>query len=254
MTIVYIITAVLAAIILTTVGIHRYKVRHLIERYEEADDELSPLIACPPISIVVVSQNEGRDMEENLPRLLRQRGIDLEVIVVNAASTDTTIDALKRLTIQYPQLRQTYVPTSNANVNVQEAGCMLGARAARNGWVLFVQPSFTPPSDIWVLDLLRYTSPTAKAVIDYGHTNFREEVKESNYKWKRRVKKMTQTVLHGRAIVTAEGSMLIRKDWLLNRAKNTDRGECVYVCRRFDPLQRVILRVRNHRPDFSVLS
>lgn len=253
MTLVYIITAVLATLILSTVGIHRYRVRHLMERYEEQDDELSPLIACPPISIVVVSQNEGRDMEENLPLLLRQRGIDLEVIVVNAASTDTTLDALKRLTIKYPQVRQTYVPTSNANINVLESGCMLGARAARNGWVLFVQPNFTPPSELWALDLLRYTSPTVKAVIDYGHTNYLEEVKESKWKWKRRVKKMTRTVLHGRAIVTADGSMLVRKDWLLNRAKNTDRGECVYVCRRFNPLQRVILRVRNHRPDFSVL-
>lgn len=253
MTLVYIITAILAFIILATIGIHRYNVRHLIERREELDDNLSPLIACPPISIIVVCQNEGRDMEENLPLLLRQRGIDSEVIVVNAASTDTTLDALKRLTIQYPHLRQTYVPTRNSGINIQESGALLGARAARNGWLLFVHPNFTPSSDLWALDLLRYITPSTKAIIDYGHTIFQEEAKESNRKWKRRVKKMTRTVLHGRAIVTAEGSMLVRKDWLLNRAKNTDRGECVYVCRRFNPLQRVILRVRNHRPDFSTL-
>lgn len=248
---VFTITTLLAGLILLTVGIHRYKVRHLIERWQEEDEELSPLVASPRVSVVVMCRNEGREMEENLPLLFAQQGVDVEVIVVNAASTDTTIDALKRLSLQYPRLRQTYVPISNTNLNPWEAGCTLGARAARHDWLLFIHSGFTPPSDLWMLDLLRYADDSVRAVVDFGHTNVRSG-SESKLAWQRRQRKMTRTALRGRAISSAGGSIIIRKSWVLDHLDDGRRAECIYVCRRFNPMQRLILRVRNRRPDFSI--
>lgn len=248
---VFTITTLLAGLILLTVGIHRYQVRFLIERWHEDDEELSPIVASPRVSVVVMCQNEGREMEENLPLLFAQQGVDVEVIVVNAASTDTTIDALKRLTLQYPHLRQTYVPTSNTNLNPWEAGCTLGARAARHDWLLFIHSGFTPPSDLWMLDLLRYADSSVRAVVDYGHTNVRSG-SEKKFAWQRRQKKMTRTALSGRAIKSAGGSIMIRRSWVLDHHDDGQRRECIYVCRRFNPMQRLILRVQNRRPDFSI--
>lgn len=250
MSLVILITVILTALIAIVMAGHFYSTRHLVDRWAESDDSLSPLVACPPVSVIVVSQNEGRDMEVLVPQLIKQKGVDVEVVVVNAASTDTTLDAIKRLSLQYSQMRQTYVPTSNTSINLWESGCMLGARAARNEWLLYVHPTFTPPSALWILDLLRYIDPSAKAVIDYGHTTEARYIKEKKRGWNKRVKKMTQTVLQGRAIEAAGGSILIKKDWLLNHTDRPRREECIYVCRRFNPLQRLILRVRNHRPTF----
>lgn len=229
---------------------YRWLLWNFISWEHLADTDLSPLIPCPAVSVVVVCENEGDDMEGNLPKLLEQLGIDVEVVVVNAASTDMTDDALKRLKIQYPHMRQTYVPMSNSNLNVWEFGCMLGARAARYDWVLFVPPSFTPSSEIWLLDLLRYADQKTKAVIDYGHVG-EQNVRESWLSWMRRYVWMVFTAIQGRSVTTAGGSLLIRKNWLLDRTDATARGECVYLCRRFNPLRRVTLRVHNLCPSIS---
>lgn len=250
MIIVYIITAVLIVLVLTAIGIHQFRNRYIEDRWKEQEDELSPIVASPRVSVVVICRNEGHDMEENLPKLFAQKCVDIEVIVVNAASTDSTIDALKRLSLQYPQMRQTYVPNSNTNFNVWESAYMLGARAARNEWVLFVSPKFRPASDLWMLDILRYADPLVKAVIDYENTSYGNP-SESKYAWKRRCKKMTRTVRKGRAIVCAGGSMLIKRSWALDHSNDSIREECVYICRRFQPLQRLILRVQNRRPRFE---
>lgn len=250
MTIVFIITAILTLLILIVFGIHLYLNRHVMDRWKEDAEELSPIVSSMPISVVVISHNEGRDMESNIPLLFAQKGAEVEIIVVNAASTDTTIDALKRLSLQYPQLRQTYVPQSNTNINIWETAYLLGARAARNEWVLYVSSSFTPDSDLWLIDLLRYTDPSVKAVVDYANVG-KSDREETKMAWKRRCKKMTRTIRKGRAIVTAGGSLLMKRGWILDHANDSERDECVYVCRRFPPIQRLILRVQNRRPDFS---
>lgn len=249
MTIVFTIATMLVVLIVTTIGIHYFQNRYIIERWKEQEDELSSIVSSTPISIVIICRNEGREMEENIHKLIEQQCADVEIIVVNAASTDTTLDALKRLTLQYPQLRQTYVPQSNTNANVWESAYILGARAARNEWVLYVHSTFRPHSDLWLRDLLRYTDPSIKAVIDYS--NFGDmERSDTKRAWKRRCKKMTRTVRKGRAIVAAGGSVLIKRNWVLDQNYMNERDECFYICRRFPPQERVILRVQNRRPDF----
>lgn len=250
MNIVLSISAALVLLILSTTGVHQFLNRYVLERRKECEDDLSPLVVDPHVSVVVICRNEGRYMEENLPKIFAQQCVDFEVIVVNAASTDSTNDALKRLSLQYPQMRQTYVPGSNTNINVWESGYMLGARAARNEWVLFIPAKFNPPSDLWMLDLMRYTDAKAKAVVDYDNTSYGDP-NEQKGKWRRRYKKMTRTVRMGRAIVTGGGSLLIKRSWVLDSANEEGREECVYVCRRFAPMERLILRVRNRRPGFS---
>lgn len=244
----YIIIAAIIVLPLALYGVYRHRTRFIIDWQKEDDDDLAAVVGCPPVSVVIVCQNEAGELEENVPRLMGQTGIEAEYIIVNAASTDTTADAIKRLHLQHPSLRQTYLPKSHSIQHLWQCGCILGARAARHEWVLFVHPDFAPSSPAWLLDLMRYADDSTCAVVDYGHTTELEEAEESGFGWQRRYKAMARTVSRGRAIVTAGGSLLIRKDWLLERGDEAERSECVYLCRRFLPLSRVILRVQNRRP------
>lgn len=254
-TLVYIIISAVVLLALLASATTRYLNRRDVLDWDLQDDDDLPAVGdCPPVSVVIVCENEGVEMEENVPKLLEQHGVETEIIMVNAASTDTTIDAIKRLKVQYPQLRQTYVPQSYSNLNLWEFGCVLGARAARHDWVLLVHPSFAPAKVDWLSDLMRYADDGIDAVVDYGNDGY-EDDEESSFAWKRRYKKMARSVLKGRAIKTAKGSLLIRKEWLLGRNTEASRyGECIYVCRRAFPFSRVILRVQNRRPDVVALS
>lgn len=246
MTIYHIIAgvALLAAIILW--AIYRYKVRYLVTKWCEdtADDVLAEVTI--PVSVVVISQNAGADLERHVPRLMEQRGVTYEVVVVDAASTDTTVDALKRLKTNYPTLRQTYVPQSHANLDVWDFATVLGARAARHEWVLFVHAEFCPPSETWLQDLMQYVDESIHAFVDYGHVtrDFLDEL--SSFARRRECRKMARTALRGRAISAAGGSVLVKKDWYLDRANREERVECIYQYH-LRPSKRVILRVRSRQ-------
>lgn len=247
MTLYYALTGVVVLLTATLWLTHRYRVRHLVSRWREniADDVLAEVAI--PVTVVVISQNAGADLERHLPRVLEQRGIDFEVVVVDAASTDTTADALKRLKVRYPTLRQTYVPQSHANLDLWEFATVLGARAARNEWVLFVHAEFCPPSDTWLQDMMQYVDNTIHAFVDYGHVtrDFLDEL--SSFARRRERRKMARTALRGRAISAAGGSVLVQKDWYLDRGHREEAIECIYMYRLQNPWERVILRVRSRQ-------
>lgn len=225
--------------------LYRYTVRRVVSWWHEDIDDGSLVPVEQSFSLVVVSQNSGADIERNIPLLLEQKGVSHEVIVVNAASSDTTCDAVKRLTLDYPQLRQTYVPQSSANLNVWELACMLGARAARHEWVLFVNPGFVAPSDHWLLDLAQYVDSTLHVLVEYAYRGDAEAAS-----WGRRFvqeRKMARTALRGRAIDVAGGNVLVQRDWYVARANDTAERECLYLYRDSCFWNRVILRVRSHR-------
>ena len=226
--------------------IHRYRVRHLVNWWHEnaEDDELVEVMI--PVSVVVISQNAGADLERHVPRLMEQRGVPFEVVVVDAASTDTTVDALKRLKTNYPTLRQTYVPQSHANLDVWDFATVLGARAARHEWVLFVHAEFCPPSETWLQDLMQYVDDSIRAFVDYGHVtrDFLDEL--SSFARRRECRKMARTALRGRAISAAGGSVLVKKDWYLDRGHREERVDCIYQYH-LRQSKRVILRVRSRQ-------
>jgi glycosyltransferase involved in cell wall biosynthesis len=97
----------------------------------------------PDVSVVVPTHNRSRLLGLTLASVLRQRGVGLEVIVVDDGSTDDTVDTLKR--IRDPRVRTVRHETA------------LGVSAARNRgvseatgrWVAFLDDD-----DLWAPDKL----------------------------------------------------------------------------------------------------
>ena len=113
------------------------------------------------LSVVLTVHDQADDVERNLPILLSQQyDAGYEVIVVNEASTDETPDVLKRLGAEYSHLYTTFIPKSVPNPSQKRLALTIGAKAAKNDYVVLAditRPPRTPQS----LQLLAYAISNA---------------------------------------------------------------------------------------------
>ena len=57
------------------------------------------------VTVIVPTHNDGQTLEKCVRSLFQQTWSDLEVIVVNDASTDQTLELLEAMSREYPELR-----------------------------------------------------------------------------------------------------------------------------------------------------
>lgn len=214
-------------------GRRRYVLRRIVSRWHEDRADLVETLADvdTPVSVIVVSSGDGYSVERNLPAILGQQRVTMEVVVVDAdvrgVEGVSTADALKRLKCRFPQLRQTYVPMANDHHQPGQLAAMLGARAARYDTLLFVPPTFEPDSSEWILDLLQYVDATVHVLVDYSHRD--SDYSESYWERSRERRRMMKVAKKG-TIDAAGGSMMVQKDWFLRSLNGEgEAGECVYL-------------------------
>lgn len=95
-------------------------------------------------SIVIAARDEEARIEQTLRHLLAQRGVELELIIVDDRSTDRTGEILQRLASEDARVRALRVDVL-PNVWLGKChACHLGAGAATGDWILFTD------ADCWL--------------------------------------------------------------------------------------------------------
>ena len=97
------------------------------------------------ISVIIPAYNAEKTIEEAVNSVLAQDYEDLELIVVNDASSDRTGEILERLSEQDPRIR---VITNDTNTGALKAR-LKGVRAAFGKWIAFLDSD-----DLWRKDKL----------------------------------------------------------------------------------------------------
>jgi glycosyltransferase involved in cell wall biosynthesis len=95
-------------------------------------------------SVIIAARDEESRIEDTVRRLLAQRDVRLEVIVVDDRSTDRTEEILKRLTQHDDRIRTLRVQELPAGWLGKCHACHLGAASARGDWILFTD------ADCWL--------------------------------------------------------------------------------------------------------
>lgn len=181
------------------------------ENGESGSDEIK-------LSVVVVSDNQGRTLEQNLPYVLEQNFEGFEVIVVDVASEDATSDAIKRLSQKYGNIRQTYVPKTSRNLNRLRLGYTLGIRAARSEWIVVTQPDCIPDSYDWLKNMFRFVDSDMDVVMGYANYNESEGEpgRRAVFERTKHFIRLAQAAIGGRAIGADGCNLLFRRKWFLD--------------------------------------
>ena len=111
-----------------------------------------PSIASPPqdsvVSVVIPARNEALSIETTVRRVLAQREVDLEVILVDDRSDDGTGAILDRLADADERIRVLHIEDLPEGWLGKCNALHVGARQARGEWILFLD------ADTWMTPLV----------------------------------------------------------------------------------------------------
>jgi len=122
----------------------------------------------PPVSVIICAKDESENLRQFLPFVLQQEYPDFEVIVINDGSTDDTENLLNDLSVEYSNLRTTFVPVGANNVSTKKLGLTLGVKAAKNDLLLFTDADCMPEDKCWITRMVRNFTPETEFVLGYG--------------------------------------------------------------------------------------
>ena len=122
----------------------------------------------PPVSVIICAKDESENLRQFLPFVLQQEYPDFEVIVINDGSTDDTENLLNDLSVEYSNLRTTFVPVVANNVSTKKLGLTLGIKAAKNDLLLFTDADCMPEDKCWIARMVRNFTPETEFILGYG--------------------------------------------------------------------------------------
>ncbi len=109
----------------------------------------------PPVSVIVVVQDDFTYLEETLPLILGQQYPEFEVVVVDLASAEEFSDALQALQEQHPHLSATRIEQDTRFPIGRKLALNVGIKAARYERLLITTTAARPTSDRWLALMAR---------------------------------------------------------------------------------------------------
>ena len=100
--------------------------------------------ALPPVSVVMVAQNDGEWLRANLVYLLEQDYPDFEVVVVDYLSTDDTKFVLQLLSENYRHLKVVRLEQNVSGYEGKKYPLSIGIKSAKNDILLMADPECVP--------------------------------------------------------------------------------------------------------------
>ena len=101
-------------------------------------------MALPPVSVVMVAQNDGEWLRSNLVYLLEQDYPDFEVVVVDYMSTDDTKFVLQLLSENYKHLKVVRLEQNVSGYEGKKYPLSIGIKSAKNDVLLMADPECVP--------------------------------------------------------------------------------------------------------------
>lgn len=172
----------------------------------------------PPVSVIITCRNQARQLERNLPLILKQDYPDFQVVVVDDCSEDDTEDVLIQLGKTYPHLYHTFTPVTARYVSHKKLAVTLGVKAAKHEWLLFTEADCMPNSDQWIRKMARNFMPATNIVLGYANYTKEDGLFNSLITYDKtieNIRSLRSVIVHDRAYRGDIHNLAIRKSLFL---------------------------------------
>ena len=120
------------------------------------------------VSVLICAKNEAENLELNLPYILEQDYPDFEIVLINDASGDSTLDVMKAFQLEHNNIKIVDVKPVEQFWGSKKYALTLGIKAASHNFLLFTDADCKPLSKHWIKTMSRCFSNDKTLVLGYG--------------------------------------------------------------------------------------
>ncbi|EIA10460.1 glycosyltransferase [Flavobacterium frigoris] len=120
------------------------------------------------ISVIVCAKNEEENVANFIPLLAEQNYPDFEIILIDDASSDNTLEIFEDFEKQYSNIRLVKVQNNEAFWGNKKYALTLGIKAAKKEYLLFTDADCYPTSKEWITAMSSQFTMQKTIVLGYG--------------------------------------------------------------------------------------
>lgn len=124
-----------------------------------------------PISLLICAKNEAENLQTHIPLWLNQVYPDFEIILINDASHDDTLEVMESFAEKNPQIQIVDVANNEAFWASKKYALTLGIKRAKNERLVFTDADCRPASIHWLQKMTSNFSEQKQLILGYGAYN-----------------------------------------------------------------------------------
>jgi len=121
-----------------------------------------------PISVIVCAKNEAENVTKFIPLLAQQNYPDFEIVLIDDASSDATLDIFEAFEKEYDNVKIVKVANNEAFWGNKKFALTLGIKAATKPYLLFTDADCYPTSNQWIAEMSSHFTLHKTIVLGYG--------------------------------------------------------------------------------------
>lgn len=121
-----------------------------------------------PISVIVCAKNESENLKKFIPSILQQKYSNFELIIINDASTDDTLEVIEGFQHIDPRVKLVNVQNNEAFWGKKKYALTLGIKKAKNPYLLFTDADCTPETEHWIENMTANFQDEKSIILGYG--------------------------------------------------------------------------------------
>ena len=120
------------------------------------------------VSVIICAKNEEHNVTRFIPLLAEQNYPDYEIILIDDASSDATLEIFESFARQYKNIRLVKVVPNETFWGNKKFALTLGIKAATKEYLLFTDADCYPVSKDWIKKMTAHFTPEKTIVLGYG--------------------------------------------------------------------------------------
>ena len=121
-----------------------------------------------PISVIVCAKNEEENVTKFIPLLAEQNYPNFEIVLIDDASSDETLEVFEAFEKQYSNIKLVKVANNEAFWGNKKFALTLGIKAATKEYLLFTDADCYPNSTNWITEMTANFTMQKTIVLGYG--------------------------------------------------------------------------------------
>lgn len=120
------------------------------------------------ISVIVCAKNEADNVIQYIPLLAEQDYPDFEIILIDDASSDNTLEIFEEFEKQYSNVKLVKVQNNEAFWGNKKYALTLGIKASKKDYLLFTDADCYPATKDWITTMSSQFTMQKTIVLGYG--------------------------------------------------------------------------------------